>query len=122
MPYTAEISRSNPSCLMFLVDQSTSMIDPFGGQPDRRKSDGVADAINRLLANLIIKCTKAEGVRDYFHIGVIGYGSRVGRALGGSLAERSLVPLSELADNPLHSRAANQKSGGRCRRPGRSSR
>jgi hypothetical protein len=101
MPYSAEISRSNPSCLMFLVDQSSSMSDPFGGQPGRRKADGVADAINRLLANLIIKCTKAEGVRDYFHIGVIGYGSRVGPVLGGTLAERSLVPLSEVADNPL---------------------
>jgi hypothetical protein len=86
---------------MFLVDQSSSMSDPFGGQPDRRKADGVADAINRLLANLIIKCTKAEGVRDYFHIGVIGYGGRVEPALRGALADHSLVPLSELADNPL---------------------
>lgn len=102
MPYTAEISRSNPSCLMFLVDQSASMSDPFGGQPDRRKADGVADAINRLLANLIIKCTKAEGVRDYFHVGVVGYGGAgVGPAWGGALADRGLVALSEVADNPL---------------------
>ena len=29
--YKAEISRKNPGCLLFLVDQSASMEDPFGG-------------------------------------------------------------------------------------------
>src|SRR5262249_27621693 len=37
----------------------------------------------------------------YFHIGVVGYGSRVGSAFGGPLAGRDLVPVSEIADNPL---------------------
>ena len=74
MPYTAEISRTNPTCLLFLVDQSSSMDGPFGGQPGKKKSEGVADAINRLLQNLVLKCAKADGVRDYFHVGVIGYG------------------------------------------------
>ncbi len=31
MPYTAEISRNNPSCFLFLVDQSSSMLEAFGG-------------------------------------------------------------------------------------------
>ncbi|MCY0933311.1 hypothetical protein [Streptomyces sp. H34-S4] len=30
MPYTAEISRTNPGCFIFLVDQSASMSDPIG--------------------------------------------------------------------------------------------
>lgn len=50
MPYTAEINRTNPTCFVFLVDQSSSMLEPFGGQADKQKADGVADAINRLLA------------------------------------------------------------------------
>jgi hypothetical protein len=59
MPYSAEISRANPSCFLFLIDQSGSMADPFGvGESNRRKADGVADAINRLLQNLVIKCAK----------------------------------------------------------------
>lgn len=101
MPYTAEISRTNPSCILFLIDRSGSMDDPFGaGESDRRKADGVADAVNRLLQNLVIKCAKSEGVRDYYHVGVIGYGDSVGPAFGGPLAGRELVPISEIADHP----------------------
>jgi hypothetical protein len=101
MPYAAEISRTNPTCFLFLVDQSSSMLEPFGAQPDKKKSDGVADAINRLLQNLAIKCAKSEGIRDYFHVGVLGYGGKVGPALGGALAGQTLVPVSGLANNPL---------------------
>lgn len=101
MTYSAEISRANPSCFLFLIDQSGSMDDPFGGgEAARKKADGVADAINRLLQNLVIKCAKSEGVRDYYHVGVLGYGSTVGPAFGGSLAGKELAPISEIADHP----------------------
>jgi hypothetical protein len=100
MPYIAEISRQNPSCFLFLIDQSGSMRDPFGAESGRRKADGVADAINRLLQNLVIKCAKTEGVRDYYNVGVIGYGHRSGPAFAGPLAGRELVPVSEAAANP----------------------
>ena len=73
MAYAAEISRNNPSCFLFLIDQSGSMADVFGaGDSNRRKADAVADAVNKLLQNLAIKCAKTEGVRDYYHVGVIG--------------------------------------------------
>lgn len=101
MPYTAEIRRTNPSCFLFLVDQSGSMIKPFSGESGKIKAQGVADAINRLLQNLVLKCAKSEGIRDYFHVGVLGYGSKVGSAFGGKLANRRLVPISEVGTNPL---------------------
>lgn len=101
MPYTAEISRSNPSCLVFLVDQSASMLDEIcGGELVKRKADVVSDALNRLLRELGLKCAKEGGVRDYFHVAVVGYGLSVGSAYGGALGGRDLVPLSEVADNP----------------------
>jgi hypothetical protein len=101
MDYSAEISRRNPTCFLFLIDQSGSMTDPFGGgESNKRKADGVADAINNLLRELSIRCTKDEGVRDYFHIGVLGYGAHVGPAFGGSLAGQELVPISQVAENP----------------------
>jgi hypothetical protein len=99
--YCAEISRANPTCFLFLIDQSNSMAGPFGGQPGKKKADGVADAINRLLQNLVLKCAKSDGIRDYFHVGVIGYGSSVQSVLGGTLAGRHLVPISEMANSPL---------------------
>jgi hypothetical protein len=101
MPYAAELSRATPTCLLFLIDQSSSMAEPFGGQPEKPKAQGVADGINRLLQNLVLKCAKADGIRDYFHVGVLGYGGRVGWALGGALAGQSLVPISAIANQPL---------------------
>ena len=101
MPYTAEISRTNPTCFLFLVDQSGSMQEPFGSQPEKRKADGVADAINRLLQNLVLKCAKADGIRDFFHVGLLSYGGRVVSAFGGALAGQNLVPISQIANNPL---------------------
>jgi hypothetical protein len=101
MPYTAEISRANPTCFLFLIDQSNSMAGPFGGQAGKKKADGVADAINRLIQNLVLKCAKSDGIRDYFHVGVLGYGANVDSALGGPLAGQLLVPVSALANQPL---------------------
>jgi len=98
--YTAEISRVNPSCFLFLIDQSGSMSDPFAGDASKKKADEVAKIINRWLQDLVLRCAKSEGVRDYFHVGVIGYGANVGPAFSGSLAGRELVPISEIANAP----------------------
>ena len=129
MPYNAEVSRSNPSCFLFLIDQSGSMqdvLDPTNVQEmdrpmvvdgktythsaqGRTKAQGVADAINRLLQNLAIKCAKSEGVRDYYYVGVIGYGAQVGPAFSGVLAGRDLVPISEIADAPARMEERTKK-------------
>lgn len=101
MSYQAEISRTNPSCFLFLIDQSGSMSDSFGGgDSTKRKADGVSDAINRLLQNLVIKCAKSEGIRDYYHVGVIGYGASVGSGFSGTLASSNLSPISVIANSP----------------------
>jgi hypothetical protein len=101
MPYVAELSRSHPTCFLFLIDQSSSMAEPIGGQADTPKAQAVADGINRLLQNVVLKCAKSGGIRDYFHIGVLGYGGRVSWALSGPLAGQKLVPVSLIANNPL---------------------
>jgi uncharacterized protein YegL len=100
MSYEAEISRVNPACLLFLVDQSGSMEDDWSGEPGKKKADGLATIINRLLQNLVLKCAKSEGIRDYYHVGVIGYGGSVGPAFSGELSNRDLVPISEIANAP----------------------
>ncbi len=101
MPYTAEISRDNPSCFLFLIDQSTSMEeDVAAGDATQAKATGVADTMNRWLQELSIKCAKSEGVRDYYHVGVLGYGKMVGPCVNGSSVGREMIPISEIADNP----------------------
>ena len=137
MAYSAEISRTNPTCFLFLVDQSSSMLEPFGAQPEKQKAQGVGDAINRLFQNLVLKCAKSEGIRDYFYVGLIGYGGRVTNALGGALADKriprpfSLSPprcrRGRSGSGPRGSRfpysaARHLRSGGRRRQPGSSAR
>ena len=101
MAYSERITRDNPSCIVFLVDQSSSMSKGFGAQPGKKKADGVADPINKLLQTLCIRCGRADGIYDYLEIGVIGYGQHVQPALGGALAGRELISIGELAAQPL---------------------
>jgi len=104
MPYTAEISRRQPGCIFFLIDQSTSMNLPFGGGDDASRAECLTGAINRLLQELVVRCTKSqdEGVRSYFDVGVFGYGSEsFGPVLGGTLAGRALVSIRDVAEHPL---------------------
>jgi hypothetical protein len=108
MPYSAEISRQQPTAFVFLLDQSASMQDTFGGAEAKgdaapSKARVLADTVNRLLQNLVLRCAKEEGVRDYFHVGVIGYGERVQRLVTPSEAYDTgtgLVPISHLAERP----------------------
>lgn len=102
MPYTAEISRSNPSCIIFLVDQSSSMKEPFKtAEGERTKAEAVADVLNRSLQTLVSKCTKSEGINDYYYLGVFGYnGAGVNHALTGPLAGKDLLPVSLIGNYP----------------------
>lgn len=79
------------------------MQHPFSSsEGSRPKSEALADAINKLLQNLVIKCAKSEGIRDYYDVGVIGYGgASVGPAFGGLLAGKDLVPVSVLGKSPI---------------------
>ncbi|MEI7586092.1 vWA domain-containing protein [Runella sp.] len=108
MAYSAEISRQNPSCFLFLIDQSGSMSDNISGQ-EKSKAQAVADAVNKLLSNLTIKCAKSEGVRNYYHVGVVGYGSSVGVAFTGGLAGKELAPISDIANFPARIEERSKK-------------
>jgi hypothetical protein len=67
MAYSAEISRDNPTCILFVIDQSGSMDERMAtGKP---KADFVADVLNKTIYTLVTNCTKADGVRNYFDIG-----------------------------------------------------
>ena len=99
MPYEAQISRTSPTAILFVIDQSGSMSDTMAS--GKTKAEFVADALNRSLMNLIARCTKAEGVRDYFEIGVLGYGANNAvNGFSGELGKTILNPISELEKNP----------------------
>lgn len=101
MPYTAQISRVNPACILILVDQSGSMKEPFGNTPEVTKDRVVADAVNRLIQNIVLRSAKADGVRDYFHVGVLGYGKTLNTLYGGRVPFDILRPISQVGMAPL---------------------
>ncbi|MGA2617610.1 MAG: vWA domain-containing protein [Thermoguttaceae bacterium] len=102
MSYEAEISRSNPTCFLFLVDQSGSMGERWGGDAGKTKAEGVADAINRLVQTLVFRCAKGEYILDRYYIGAIGYGSEIGLGLPvPALAGNVIQPVSVIGSNPL---------------------
>ncbi|WP_439621894.1 VWA domain-containing protein [Gemmata sp.] len=101
MPYGAQITRTNPACLLFLIDQSGSMSEPFVGGAGQSKAEVVADAVNRLIQNVVLRSAKADGVRDYFRVGVLGYGRDIRAGLGGTAPFDVLVPVSRVGNLPL---------------------
>lgn len=99
MAYEAQISRNGPTAFLFVVDQSGSMSDKMSS--GKTKAEFVADALNRTLMDLVTRCTKSEGVRDYFDIGVIGYsGNGVSNGLSGALGSQILHAISAFEQNP----------------------
>jgi hypothetical protein len=102
MPYESEISRTNPTCFLFLVDHSTSMQDPILGVPGNpKKSQFVAESINKALQSLVVSASKDLEIRRYYQIGVLGYGFEVKSILAGDLSTRELVWVDELYEHPL---------------------
>ncbi|AEO41958.1 von Willebrand factor A [Xanthomonas perforans] len=100
MSYTAEISRTSPTAFLFLVDQSGSMQEVMTN--GKSKAQFVADVLNRTLATLITRCTKSEGTRNYFEVGVLGYSnSDAQNGLAGALSHTVLHPISQIEANPL---------------------
>ncbi len=61
------------------------MSEPFGNNPSVSKANGVADALNRCLAELVARATKGDEILDRYYVGIIGYGAQVGFTLGGAL-------------------------------------
>ena len=100
MSYSAEINRSRPTAILMVVDQSTSMGHRLAS--GQTKSAFLADVLNKTLYTLITNCSKADGVRDYFDIGVVAYsGDGARNGFDGALGERPLNAVSRLAETPL---------------------
>jgi len=100
MPYQAEISRENPTCFLFVIDQSGSMDEIT--EAGRSKADFVADVLNKTLYTLVTSCSKADGVRNYFDVGVIAYGgSDVGTGFGGDLSGGVIHPINAISEHTL---------------------
>jgi hypothetical protein len=111
MSYQAEISRASPTAIVVVMDQSTSMSHRLtSGQS---KAAFVADVLNKTLYTLITSCSKADGVRDYFHVAVVAYAGEDARSgFHAGLKGNRLHPVSCLADAPLRVETRTKKVAG----------
>ncbi|MHC5747472.1 MAG: vWA domain-containing protein [Nostoc sp.] len=101
MPYSADINRDNPTAFLFAIDRSGSMSEstPEG----MSKAQILSEVMNRLFSELILKCAKSEGIRNYFDVGVIGYDTTIGivNPLTGALSQEWINPISLFETNSL---------------------
>lgn len=115
--YDAQITRNNPTAILFMIDQSQSMAFDEHKQIYKGKEKTfaqiVADMINELLSELIGRCTKAEGIRDYFDVCVLGYGgssNSVNTLWEGNLSGKDWVSISELKSNAKYDKRTETKT------------
>jgi len=111
MVYEAEIGSRNPTCFLFLIDQSGSMGKPWAADSAKTKAQGVADAVNRLLQALVYRSARGDHVLDRYWIGVVGYSGDEDIGLGflGELAGEALQPVSRIAARPLRVERRSKK-------------
>ena len=101
VPYTAQITRSTPTAFIFLLDHSVSMSQQTTLMGETMPmSEAVARIVNRQINELVLRCIKANEVRHYFDIAVVGYGDSSYSAWEGNLKGRDFVSPQELRDNP----------------------
>ncbi len=106
MPYTADISRVNPACFLFLIIDCMGMGVAMPGHPGRIKGEIASDAVNRIVDTLVQRCSSGMEVRDYFHIGILGFTSERGRGrrleitnfLPETIPEQPFLPISQVAE------------------------
>lgn len=119
MPYERQVDRDHPSCIVVLVDQSDSMRDPLAGERTQSKQVAVAEILNGLLYELVLRCVKSpqEGPRPYFAVAVIGYctagpgSTRVRSAFSAPLDAADVAWTPDLAANPLRVDTRTAPSG-----------
>ena len=68
----------------------------------RSKAQFVSDVLNKTLYTLVTNCSKADGVRNYFDVGIVAYGgSDVRSGFGGAISGNIIQRISAISDNPL---------------------
>ncbi|WP_370407477.1 vWA domain-containing protein [Tenacibaculum dicentrarchi] len=95
MSNTKQWSSATPGYIIFLVDQSGSMEQPYTEGRDR--SEFTALVINRTINELVNTNMDGDKVKDRVFISMIGYGGSSSLAVDDIRSNY----LSEFADNPL---------------------
>lgn len=93
--YTQEITRYHRAAFVLLVDRSASMqqLVRFGNML-ASKAEVVAYTANALITELMDRCRRTDGIRNYYDIAVIGYW---GNKVESLLHTEGFVSIKELS-------------------------
>jgi hypothetical protein len=92
---TTQCSTATPGYIIFLIDQSGSMCEPFSEKNSRAQY--AAKVINDVIYKLFLPNTSGSTIKDRIYLSIIGYGGNG----GNSLEELNNGYLSTFAENPL---------------------
>ncbi|MFR9503584.1 MAG: vWA domain-containing protein [Rikenellaceae bacterium] len=94
--YSKSITRSSRALFVVAIDQSTSMAGELEVAGRRvRKADLVAEVVNDLIAELVECSRRADGLRDYYDVAIVGYS---GEGVTSLLDVEPWIPIKELND------------------------
>lgn len=93
--YSQEITRRHRSAFIIAIDQSTSMQEVVQfGQLVISKAEAVAYTANTLITELIDRCRRTNGLRNYYDVAILGYGNNTVTPL---LESEGFVSVEKLA-------------------------
>lgn len=97
--YRASISRNDPTLIIFLLDRSESMDTNYANGQSRAAY--LARTVDKALYELAVRCSRPDGVRDYFHVACLGYGNGAVRsAFQSGVGGGDWSPISRIAASP----------------------
>ena len=99
--YTAKVTSLNPHAVVFLIDQSGSMSEPWISEVS--KKERVAEIVNETLNVLLAESLDGEeDLKAYFEVALIGYGGSeltgVRSLIKGTSIEEPFVSISQLRE------------------------
>lgn len=101
IPYSAQITRANPTAFVFIVDHSASMNRTTTFEGERMMlAEAVSRIVNRQINELVSRCIKGNEIRHYYDIAVLGYGSDVYNGWLGNLVSQYFASPQQINDNP----------------------
>ncbi|MFI3282310.1 MAG: vWA domain-containing protein [Rikenellaceae bacterium] len=109
--YEKSITREHRTAFVVLIDQSGSMSEPieYEGR-ELAKAEAVALVTNQIIAELIERARRHDGVRDYYDVAVLGYSGEGVTPMISHNESTPFVSIDELSSRkvPLDSYVVNR--------------
>lgn len=112
-----KVNSVTPGCFVFMLDQSGSMEEPFGGDgtDSVTKMKGATDAVNKCLRTILRHCIDGQRLKDRVYLGLWGYGHECGPLHVSPTTGQPILAASEfypLAEHEIFKKKVSDGAGG----------